>query len=482
MTDPIPSATEFSVLSPQSWILLFILAAYVAVASLFAIRTPPWQAPDEPAHYNYAAQVARMGCCPVIEVGDWDSAYLDQLKSARFAPDLLGRLDTIQYEDHQPPLYYLLQSLVYNVTSGSLVAMRLFSALLGVGTILCTYAIARLLLPERPPVALGAAALVAFLPQHIAVLASVNNDALAGLVIGLTLWLTVLYLRGTDTINRFPTPFVLGVVVGVGLLTKVSTLFLVGVVAVAIVLQWWRQKPLPPTAFASPYTERGSKTNRYPSLYTLLHRLLIFALPALVLSGAWWLHNIGLYGFPDVFGLRRHDVVVADQARMADLIAQVGLGGYLSRALETTFNSFWGQFGWMALPLPGWLYPIFLALLVAGGSGLILTPPPNRIRVPVYGEGESWRRDGWIVLALAAALAVMAYLYYNTVFLQLQGRYLFSGIIPFAVGVALGVDRWRSRLLGRMRAAQWLTPALFLLLVPLDIYLILRVIEPLLRP
>ncbi|MDI6834774.1 MAG: MarR family winged helix-turn-helix transcriptional regulator, partial [Rhizobiaceae bacterium] len=31
---------------------------YLALASLYAIRTPAWQAPDEPAHYNYIRQIA----------------------------------------------------------------------------------------------------------------------------------------------------------------------------------------------------------------------------------------------------------------------------------------------------------------------------------------------------------------------------------------------------------------------------------------
>jgi hypothetical protein len=191
-----------------------------------------------------------------------------------------------------------------------------------------------------------------------------------------------------------------------------------------------------------------------------------------------------VYGFPDVFGLRRHDLVVADQARTADLIAQIGFGAYLSQAVQTTFNSFWGQFGWMALPLPGWMYAVFLAVVVVGGSGLIVnaffTPPPGPL--PVNGEGEIWRRDGWIILGLTGVLAILAYIYYNTVFLQLQGRYLFAGIIPFGVGTALGVDAWRRLILGRLPFARWLTPTLFLVLIPLDLYLILRIIEPLLKP
>ena len=207
-------------------------------------------------------------------------------------------------------------------------------------------------------------------------------------------------------------------------------------------------------------------------------------LPAVILGGIWSIHSVQAYGFPDVFGQRQHNLVVADQARTADRIAAIGWGEYLRQGVETTFNSFWGQFGWMALPLPGWLYPIFLALLLVGGSGLAL-PVFRRGHgnaVSLQSHMEQWRRSGWIILGLTVILAILAYLYYNTEFLQLQGRYLFSGIVPFAIGMALGVDGWRQLLLGRFGMMRWLTVGVFLLLVPLDIYLILRVIEPLLKP
>src|SRR5690606_11323727 len=128
--------------------LLALLLAYLIVGSLFAALTPAWQVPDEPAHYNYARQIVRQRrCCPVIEPGDWNQAYLDQLKAARFAPELLDELDTIQYEDHQPPLYYQIVSFVYSWFGDSLVAMRLLSVLMGAGVVLCAYALAKALLP-----------------------------------------------------------------------------------------------------------------------------------------------------------------------------------------------------------------------------------------------------------------------------------------------------------------------------------------------
>jgi hypothetical protein len=38
--------------------LIFILTAYLALAALYAVFTPKWQAPDEPAHFN-ASEIAR---------------------------------------------------------------------------------------------------------------------------------------------------------------------------------------------------------------------------------------------------------------------------------------------------------------------------------------------------------------------------------------------------------------------------------------
>ena len=66
--------------------LFVVLALYLVLGVAYAVRTPPWQAPDEPAHLQVIAQLAENGCCPVIAPGDWDQALLGELTSARFAP------------------------------------------------------------------------------------------------------------------------------------------------------------------------------------------------------------------------------------------------------------------------------------------------------------------------------------------------------------------------------------------------------------
>ena len=91
--------------------------------------------------------MAEGDCCPRIEAGDWSSQYLAQLTSGRFAPELLGELDNIQYENHHPPLYYLLASAVYRLTGGDLISLRLFSLALGAGVVALSYFISRRVLP-----------------------------------------------------------------------------------------------------------------------------------------------------------------------------------------------------------------------------------------------------------------------------------------------------------------------------------------------
>lgn len=194
-----------SVLSTQYSVLLLtlILVAYFIVGGLFAIKTPAWQAPDEPAHYNYIFQVAHNGCCPTIQPGDWDSAYLDQLKAARFAPDLLANIQSISVRRSSTTTLLFTGSAGFTLTDGSLIALRLFSLVMGAGIVLCAYGLVRVFLPECPQVALGTAALVAFLPQHLAGLASVSNDALSNLLIAATLLGTVLYLKGEPSIKKW---------------------------------------------------------------------------------------------------------------------------------------------------------------------------------------------------------------------------------------------------------------------------------------
>ncbi len=445
--------------APEKMFFALILLGYLLAGALYAIVTPAWQAPDEPAHYNYIRQIAEAGCCPRIESGDWQSDYLSQLTSSKFAPERLDQLDTIQYEDHQPPLYYLPASVVYKLSAGDLFALRLFSVALGAGVVGLSYGISRLVFPEKPQVALGVMALVAFLPQHLGMMAAVNNDALAELLVGVALLWILRYLR-SDSVP----PWQLGLIAGFALLSKLTIYFLLPITALAIWLKW-RRANRPAAAF--------------------IRAIALFALVAGLLGSSWWLRNIAVYGFPDFLGLGAHDAVVFDQPRTADYVAQHGFATYITQLSSTSFKSFWGQFGWMALPLDGvfggWIYRGFLLLVIAGVSGLLFAFRAG-FKVEQAQSRACWRRDFSILLVATLLLVALQFVYYNLEFQQWQGRYLYPALIPIALALVAGIDFWRASLFGRWGALQWLTPLTMSCLFALDVYLLFWVIAPGLSP
>lgn len=443
---------------PQSthlarWLLPAIVATYVAIAVLFAVYTPAWQAPDEPAHYNYVRYLAEQHRFPILKWGDYPAAYLDEIKAARFPPDMA--VDPIRYEFHQPPLYYLLAVPIYQLFGGALLPLRLLSVALGALILLFVYAIVRELCPASETtdgtdtkghwLALGATAFVAFLPMHVAVTAAMTNDPLAELLLAAVLLLTIRYVKlpaGDPAESR--TLATVGIATGVALVCKAGLYIAVPLVLAAILLR-----------LLMPATRQpGGALVRAAGLYLL---------PAAGLALPWWLRNAALYGGADLLGLGRHEQVVAGQLRTADYVAAHGLGHWLADFFTSTFRSFWGQFGWMGVVLDERLY---LALAVLSGlaiAGLLawLAARLSGHRRPAdpccaTPRQELRQHSGLALLSLAALLVIASYIWYNLQFVQFQGRYLFPA--SAAIGLAMAVG-WREAL---QRERAWLIAGLLL--------------------
>lgn len=397
----------------KRWPLLLVLISYLLVGGLYAAQVPAWQAPDEPAHYNYIRQLAD-GNLPVMAQGDYDQAYLEQIKGVRFAPEF--SITAIEYEDWQPPLYYLLLTPVFILTNGTLLPLRLASLLLGAGAIFLAYHIARLLFPQAEWVAWSTAIFVAFIPQHIAMLASVNNDSLSELLIALLLYLLLRWVT-RDGIRKLGDDrrwlIGLGLVLGLGFLTKATVYLMAPVLAVVLLWQYW-----------------GTWQRLFQA------GVLLFS-PAFLLGAFWWVRNVLVYGGLDILGKVAHDAVVVGQPRTAEWIGQYGLTETIERFLQTTFNSFWGQFGWMAVPMQPEVYWLLLILCGTAVLGLLFyrfttiqLPAQFRSRLPV------------LILWLIFLLTLGIHVGYNMTFVQHQGRYLFPALIPIALGLSLGLGTW----------------------------------------
>ncbi|MFB0538112.1 MAG: glycosyltransferase family 39 protein [Anaerolineae bacterium] len=226
-------------------VLFLIIVIYLVIGTLYAFLTPPWQIPDEPAHYNYVRFAAENLSYPVLQMGDYPHQYLEDIKARHFPPEM--SIDPIRYEFHQPPLYYSLAVPFYWVTrfwppAQQVIALRFLALLMGGGIIYLAYLIAREVFPTNEVLALGTAAFVAGVPMHLAMLAAVNNDGLAELMLAGILWMLIRYVKeggeGKEGAERRISWRLagLGVLVGLGVLTKTTTLVSIPLILVAVVL------------------------------------------------------------------------------------------------------------------------------------------------------------------------------------------------------------------------------------------------------
>ncbi len=443
-------------------LLVAIVAAYTTIGVLYAALTPTWQVPDEPAHYNYVRALAEGRGFPVLEHGDYDQAYLERLKSERFPPEL--PIELVEYEDHQPPLYYLLATPVYLLFGGAVLPLRLISVTLGALLLLVVFGTVRAIFPTQPGLALVTIALIAFIPQHVAMTAGVNNDALAELVVGGTLWALVVYVGGDRERDR---PWQIGLLLAVALLTKTTAYAVVVVAMVAVLVRWRRERRAWGWAVG---------------------QLAWMLVPALIVSAPWFIRNGLTYGWSDPLGLVRHNEIVEGQLRTSEYLALHGWAAYWERAWRFTFQSFWGQFGWMGVVLPARIYKgltLLSTLLVAGFIVWLLQRrrPSRSTNLPIYqstnfpiSQSPNSPILPLFLLALSAILTFLSFVWHNLTFVQHQGRYLFPALIPIGVAVALGLDALAGVLPQRLRS--WAIAALFAGLAALDVYCLFRFIIP----
>jgi len=408
-----------------------IVAGYLALAFLYATRVPIWNAPDEPAHYNFIRDIAVDHRLPVLKPGDYNQDQLARLMHDHFARG--ESVDGLRYESHQPPLYYVLATPVFLLTEHfdtrtQVVALRLLTTVIGALVILATYRLASLIVPQRAWFALAAAAFVGFVPMHVFMDAAIDNDALVELMIALVLIVLVDDLRKPREPRN---DLLVGVAAGLAALAKLDG----GVCAVLIAAGF--------VGSALLSADRSRSMRRAPL------RIIRAGVVAALISGWWFARNVLIYGLGDPFALRRHAQVVVGQP----------LTGALTRArvrdlILTAFHSFWGQFGWMGIPYSDRTYDVIaaLALLVALGVALYL----RRLYFTLGVDWRTWTHGGaWksgrphgptgpetlavALLLLEVLLVIVGVVFYNLRYLQPQGRYFFPAMPALAILSAAGI-------------------------------------------
>jgi hypothetical protein len=297
-------------------------------------------------------------------------------------------------------------------------------------------------------------------------MAGVNNDSLSELLIAIGLWLILRANRQGGGLDDQ----ILGYVIGLAFVTKSQAYVLAPVAGLMLLLAWRRNNQLP----------REAANNK---LHSLFARLIAIFLPALLIGSLMWWRNITVYGWPDFMAAIRHDQVVASQPRTSQWVAEFGTAEVTRRFFQTTFQSFWGQFGWMGVVMDSRVY---LALMIYS-AGLVTGVVIRGWKLEI----GDWRLNSNLqslisnlyLLTLSGLLTLGLYLYYNLSYVQHQGRYLFPALIPIGLAAALGLSGW-GRVVSRLtrRNMGWAVGAVALIaMATLDVFALYRFIVPALR-
>jgi 4-amino-4-deoxy-L-arabinose transferase-like glycosyltransferase len=401
--------------------LAVILALYFGFGCWYAVAVPDWQAPDEPAHVTYVDQLAD-GDLPRLSAADYDQALIDRVVFEEGFAEPFDR-SRFAYQDWQPPLYYAFLAPVAHASDSSLLVMRLASVALGAVTVAFAYCVACIAAPGRPAVAVATAGLL-LVPQNVAISASVNNDALANLLVAGGLLVSVKMVTTGSSRQLF---VILGLVTGAGLLTKVSAYPPVAVAFLAVVLAALRDHTPVRSAIGSLALVGGIS--------------LAMALP-------WWMRNFAVYGWPDFLGLDAIRAAASAQPRTADAIERDGFVAFARQFVETSFKSAWGYFGWLTVPMSETVYRALGLLTALAGVFAVggwLKGRPRPLPGPVA-----------ILCCLLIMLVFVQYLGYNAVFVQHQGRYFFPALPAVGLLASRGLDVWVGQ---RFGAWPWLVVA-----------------------
>ncbi len=455
--------------------LVAVLVGYVALTLAYLVSIPPWEAPDEPAHFlrirNLACgldlgQAKGWTCAdprPEEDLGTWyvqpvDSADPSTAICRNVLPPMRKPWDRrhlfSSYMSGRPPLghltfvpWFVSREAIYppallnpdyprvrspvflhgldrdpslSASVTNLRLLRIPGVLWGLITVCSTWVCGRLLVPEKPGVALTAAALVAFLPQFTFLSAYLSSD---GFAVAASALLTTWVLYG---LLRRGVPFWVWLAGAIMLLAlavgaRLNAAGLAAMVGVGAVL-----------------APRRRHLGAAAGLLAAIMGAGFIALPAV-----WEIYF--------------------DQAD-----ASLGWGGAMAlmTALDLLGRSFVGVFGWMRIELPAVFY-----WTAAGSTVLFAGLAMAWIRRP--GVETEKRREAAATLSAGIALVAGSALLHALSIGQAQGRYLFPALPALASLAGAGLCGRQSA-----RRGLFLASALALVLAGANVGALLGVVRP----
>jgi 4-amino-4-deoxy-L-arabinose transferase-like glycosyltransferase len=384
---------------------VLILLAFIILAVIYSLVTPPFEAGDESRHYAVVKYMADTGRLIVQN-----------------APETADLQHHWSHEGNQPPLYYALAAaLTFWIDTGdwndvfwynphtsignplrpdnknitihppneawpwrthvlAVHLIRFLSIAMAAVTVTAAYVIALSLFKGNRWLAAGAMAITAFNPMFIFISASVNNDNAVIMFVTLTLWLMVRMgdwetcpersrrvgrlggwtERPTGLPLRIPALF--GLFIGLGALSK---LYALGLLPLVVVLFFW---------LAYQIEDQGQYVTFHVSRFTfhvrrlwrnvLLWNLIMLAVLAAV-AGWFYLRNALLYN-GDFLALQ----MMRDTAGQRDEVPSLAT---IRAEFEGFRIAYWALFGGVNILADNWIYTVLDWVSLAAAIGVLIS-------------------------------------------------------------------------------------------------------------
>lgn len=418
-----------------SFSVLLLLLLTLVRGMLYVSLVPPWQHFDEPGHFEYARFVVVKGRLPQSQA-DANPAIRQEILASMIEhdferylpawspPSLFDpRVPISQFA--APPLYYVLCAFLlcpirYQDIVLQLHVLRVFSVLLNVGIVALAYLTARALFPSDLLTQLGVPLFIVFLPAYTDIMSAVNSDVLANFFFSLTVYLAVVIQRQG---NSWPRLALLGGGLVLGLLTKRT---MISVLLIPILLLLFASKRR--------YRLRGVAIVTGSAVCLLIATV-----------------GFAVANWNSMPGWITRFVMTSPRAFWDSLLNWQRAWPVYREEVQILAQGFWGNFGWGAYSLEGWIlaFPFLLSGLALIGVLWSLLWKPHARTLPLR-----QRQSLLLLLVVTFCVWLLTFLRVHPIELAYipRARYTYVAIIPMACLFVWGVRQFlrgqRGHLLG----------------------------------
>lgn len=422
-------------------IIIIILISVFLKSIAWLVLFPPFQTPDEPTHFANVQYIAENNKMPIATDGpgslsgdNWKIAEAakpnfeggpkfksfkeiwNELISVKSTPEdreLTGNTAAAGY----PYGYYGIAAIVYKLFyfSPAIVrfyAIRLLSVLIGLVSVFFAYRIGQKL--DSKWLGVSLALLIGFNPMYSMVSIAINNDILMNTMAIICLYWLLSMIQNQSKRNCI----IGGVLLGVSLLVKAQMLFVVAFCIFGLLLIWKRNK-----------TKLKDSAKQ---LFVIGISMILVYLPFAIFS---WIHYRTFFG---AMGMQTK--YEGNPTLMGYLDSHLTSLHGLEMSYHIIIRLFWGCFGLLDIKFHDfWTYKILTLITFISVIGVI------------YGLIKRKKNSKIALFCLLFYIAnylfllMVEYQYYMEYYaFMLQGRYLFTALLPLSIIMLLGTGNFFS--------------------------------------